>query len=176
VPGDTDVVNIGIGGVFASGRPTEVRTVLGSCVAVCLFDPEVAVGGMNHFMLPFGDDEREPGKYGEHAMDLLIGAMQRLGASRSRLRAKLFGGGHVLHIPDRSDSVARKNVLFVEGFMADEGIVVVSKSLGGTQPRQVRFRVSSGQAYVRFLRDRGVEVPERAPAAAPIVRQIEIFR
>lgn len=173
---ETEVINLSIGGVTAANRPSEIRTVLGSCVAVCLHDPEAVIGGMNHFMLPFGDDERDPGKYGEHAMDLLIGAMQRLGASRRRLRAKLFGGGHVLNVPDRHDSVARRNVRFVEEFVRDEGITVISHSLGGTRPRQVRFRTDSGQAFVRFLNSREPDVPSAAPALQPVARPIELFR
>ncbi len=176
MPDEGEVVNLNIGGVYAADRRTEIRTVLGSCVAVCLHDPHALIGGMNHFMLPFGDDDREPGKYGEHAMDLLIGALQRLGASRGRLRAKLFGGGHVLKVPDRHDSVARRNVQFVEEFVRDEGIEVISKSLGGTRPRQVRFRTDSGLAYVRFLDGRQPEVLQAAPVIQSPGRQVELFR
>lgn len=176
MPVEPEVINLSIGGIMAVNRPAEIRTVLGSCVAVCLHDPEALIGGMNHFMLPFGDDERDPGRYGEHAIDLLIGAMQRLGASRRRLCAKLFGGGHVLNVPDRPDSVARRNVQFVEEFFRDEGITVISHSLGGTRPRQVRFRTDSGQAYVRFLKGSEPEPLSAAPALRSHARPIELFR
>jgi chemotaxis receptor (MCP) glutamine deamidase CheD len=79
------VVNVSIGDVYASAQGVEIRTVLGSCVAACLYDPVTGVGGMNHFLLPYGDAAQDPGRYGEHAMDLLIGALQRLGAPRGRL-------------------------------------------------------------------------------------------
>jgi chemotaxis protein CheD len=162
VPGERLVVNVSIGDVFASEEGVEIRTVLGSCIAACLFDPEARVGGMNHFMLPHGDGGDDPGRYGEHAMDLLIGALQRLGASRQRLRAKVFGGGHVLAGPTRDDSVAARNVRFVDEFLADEGLVVVARDLGGLHPRQVRFHAATGRAQVRRLTDLAA-----APAAAP---------
>jgi len=44
-------VTIYIGTVFAAREPTVIETLLGSCVAVCLWDPETRVGGMNHFLL-----------------------------------------------------------------------------------------------------------------------------
>ncbi len=162
MPGERLVVNVSIGDVYASDEGVEIRTVLGSCVAACLFDPEARVGGMNHFMLPHGDGGDDPGRYGEHAMDLLIGALQRLGASRQRLCAKVFGGGHVLAVPNRDDSVAARNVRFIDEFLADEGLVVVARDLGGVHPRQLRFNAATGRAQVRRLTDQAA-----APAATP---------
>ncbi|MGH7767165.1 MAG: chemotaxis protein CheD, partial [Candidatus Binatia bacterium] len=92
-------VSIHIGGVFASRDPTVVRTVLGSCVSACLFDPLTNVGGMNHFMLPDGEpDGDQPTRYGINAMEVLINEIMKLGGERRRLRAKVFGAGHVLNI------------------------------------------------------------------------------
>ena len=65
-------LSIHIGGIFASREPAVVRTVLGSCVSACLFDPLTSVGGMNHFMLPEGDTEADtPTRYGVNAMEVL---------------------------------------------------------------------------------------------------------
>jgi chemotaxis receptor (MCP) glutamine deamidase CheD len=87
---------IHIGGVRAAREPSVLKTVLGSCIAVCLTDPVARIGGMNHFMLPApGDGSEEPwgaARYGIHAMDLLVGAMLKAGADRLRLQARLFGG------------------------------------------------------------------------------------
>jgi len=106
-------VTIHIGGVYASERPTIIKTLLGSCVAVCLHDPERAVGGMNHFMLPRGDgDDAEAGRFGVHAMDLLIGAIMKAGGDRRRLVAKVFGGAHVLEISGSVVDVPRRNIDF----------------------------------------------------------------
>ena len=73
-------VSIHIGGVFASREPAVVRTVLGSCVSACLFDPLTNVGGMNHFMLPTGDQGGDlPTRYGINAMEMLINEIMKLG-------------------------------------------------------------------------------------------------
>ncbi len=143
-----------------AGRP--------SCVAACLYDPVTGVGGMNHFLLPYGDAAQDPGRYGEHAMDLLIGALQRLGAPRGRLRAKVFGGAHVLAGPTRDDSVSSRNVRFIEQFFDDEGIPLMSKDLGGFEPRQVRFHVPSGRVQVRRLYGKGADVAPTEPREMPV--------
>ena len=74
-----------------------LTTLLGSCVAACIWDPVLHVGGMNHFLLP-GDNEqqiRDSERYGVHLMELLVNALFRQGASRQRLVAKLFGGANL---------------------------------------------------------------------------------
>src|SRR5690349_15585026 len=85
-----------IGDVFAGKRPTVVRTVLGSCIAVCLRDPWAHVGGMNHFLLPAGaQGQQGSARYGVQAMEMLINACMQHGADRRCLEAKVFGGGYV---------------------------------------------------------------------------------
>src|SRR5574337_913202 len=85
-----------IGGVYATREPTILKTVLGSCIAVCLCDPKTGVGGMNHFLLPVrgseGDAPVDAPRFGVHAMGLLIGRMLKAGADRRRLEARIFGG------------------------------------------------------------------------------------
>jgi chemotaxis protein CheD len=145
-------VVIYIGGVFASRDGAIVKTLLGSCIATCLWDPRNGVGGMNHFMLPRpanGEAEGDLSRFGVHAMELLIGRIQRLGGDRRTLQAKLFGGGHVLQMAGMS--VPEQNIRFIRHFMANEGIPVVARDLGGTAARQVIFHTASGKALMRRL-------------------------
>jgi chemotaxis receptor (MCP) glutamine deamidase CheD len=147
-------VIIYIGGVFASRDGAVVKTLLGSCIATCLWDPQNGVGGMNHFMLPRpanGDSAGDLSRFGVHAMELLIGRIQRLGGDRRRLQAKLFGGGHVLQMAGAGASVPEQNIRFIRHFMADEGIPVVARDLGGTAARQVMFHTDSGKALLKRL-------------------------
>ena len=91
-------ISIHIGGYHASREPSVIHTVLGSCVAVCLFDPVNRVGGMNHILLPGKADMRHfdvSARYGINAMELLINKMMQLGGSRNRFLAKVFGGAHL---------------------------------------------------------------------------------
>lgn len=145
-------VTIHIGGVYASATPTLVRTVLGSCISVGLYDEHVGVGGMNHFLLPSaGTDASLPTRYGVNAMEVLINALMRRGAERSRLRAKVFGGVFVLGFTPAASTAAEENVRFVERFLATEEIRVVGRCLGGRKPLQVRFETQGGRAFVRLL-------------------------
>ena len=75
------------GEYFASNESMVIMTVLGSCIAACLWDSRMQVGGMNHFMLPdSGGNGQDSGRYGSYAMELLINEMLKLGARRETLR------------------------------------------------------------------------------------------
>jgi chemotaxis protein CheD len=148
------VVTIHIGGVFASREGAAVKTLLGSCIAACLWDPVSQVGGMNHFLLPQpgpGEDDGELSRYGVHAMELLIGRIQRLGGDRRSLQAKLFGGGHVLQMAGTGAGVPEQNIRFIRQFMVSEEIPVLVEDLGGRAARQVIFHTDSGRALVKRL-------------------------
>jgi chemotaxis protein CheD len=135
------------GDLHVSSDPTEVlSTILGSCVAVCLWDPMARVGGMNHFLLP-GDNDRCANtiKYGTHAMELLINALMRKGAVRGRLQAKLFGGAQMV---SQFRTIGASNIRFARAFLQTEGIPCLSESLGGTTARRVRFWPTTGQAQM----------------------------
>jgi chemotaxis protein CheD len=153
--------SIHIGGVFASSQPTVVRTVLGSCIAVCLRDPSVKVGGMNHFMLPeAAEGEDGSARYGVHAMELLINECMKAGADRRRMEAKVFGGGHVLRIKDTENSVPKRNIRFVLEFLQVESIPIVSRDIGGLVTRKVLFFTDSGRALLQKIgrRDGALEL------------------
>ena len=151
---------------------TMITTILGSCVSVCLHDPDRRIGGMNHILLPEsleGDPTRAA--VGINAMELLINALIRQGAERSRLRAKLFGGARM--IAGLSDIGAR-NARFAQEFLQREAIACQSSSLGGTQGRRVQFWPESGRARQLLLP--GDAVPEERPIrqAAP-GSDVELF-
>ena len=144
---------ITVGGVFASRQPAVVRTLLGSCVAACLYDPVVGVGGINHFLLPEGPahDARDATRYGVHAMEVLINELMHHGADRRRLRAKAFGASDAIRHAVLSREVQRRNAEFIREFLAVEGIVLETSLLGGPRPLEVLFATDTGKAYVRAL-------------------------
>ena len=164
-------VTVTMGGVEATAHKTIYRTLLGSCISVCLWDERARVGGMNHFMLPQGPAAGgDPARFGVHAMALLIGAIQRAGGQRERLVAKIFGGGAVLSGALNASRVPQMNIEFIEGFMKLEQIKVLARDLGGTQARQVKFLTDSGHAYVKKLgAARQVIVREEKKIIKPVV-------
>ena len=173
--GGRSLHKIHIGGVKASREPAVVRTVLGSCIAVCLRDPEIKTGGMNHFMLPSGSSgEAVSARYGVHAMELLINDCMRAGAERDRLEAKVFGGGHVLRLRETDGNVPQSNIRFALHFLQTEGIPIVSRDLGGYAAREVYFFTDSGRTLLKRLSSTGgngelaaLEREERASLVKP---------
>lgn len=145
-------VTLYIGGVHASEEPALIKTLLGSCISVCLFDPVKRVGGMNHFMLPRGGGNgggADAPRFGVHAMDCLIGAMMKVGGDRRRFVAKVFGGAHVLDIRESANGVPQQNIEFIRGFLEREGFAVLSEDVGGYHPRHVLFYTATCRALVK---------------------------
>jgi chemotaxis protein CheD len=106
-------------------------TLLGSCIAACLYDPVAKVGGINHFLLAEpGSGETDPDslqRYGVYAMEVLINALLAKGATRSYLRARLYGGAS-LH--DGFRDIGATNALFARRFLQDERILLVGEDVG----------------------------------------------
>jgi chemotaxis protein CheD len=126
---------------------TVVTTILGSCIAACIWDGVAGIGGMNHFLLPGDGKHRQPGgdamRFGVHAMELLLNALLRRGAHKSRMQAKLFGGARM--IKGLTD-IGEMNAHFAERFLREEGINLVGGSLRGDQGRRIQFWPHSGRA------------------------------
>ena len=156
--GDRIKASIHIGGIWASQKPSVVRTVLGSCISVCLRDPIAKVGGMNHFMLPetIGDDASSA-RYGVNAMELLINRCMQEGADRRRLEAKVFGGGHVLKTRSHAAGVPQRNIAFALEFLDTEGIQIKSQDLGGYAARSIIFYTDTGKVLLKRLSETGAD-------------------
>ena len=145
-----------------SREPLMLSTLLGSCVAVCMYDPVAGVMGMNHFLIATRQAVQQgsvltsdAGRYGIHAMELLINGLLKLGASRSRLRAKAFGGGNVLVSCTTQEkgfvSVNIANARFVREFLEEDGIPLEAADLGGNFGRQIHFDGTDYSVYVRKI-------------------------
>ena len=161
----SEAVKVLPGEYFVHAEDLLIMTTLGSCIAACLWDRHARVGGLNHFMLPEGDDGT--GRYGAFAMELLINEMLRRGAGRASLEAKVFGGGQVIAGMD-SMNVGERNTRFVLDYLRTERIPVVSKDVLDVYPRKVCFLPKSGKAMVKRLAPvhGGGEIAERERAAA----------
>jgi len=147
-------IRIHIGDLHASKEPAIIETVLGSCVAVCLYDGMERVGGMNHILLPGEADLKNfdtSARYGINAMELLINRIVALGGDRRRIVAKVFGGGNILPAISPGNRIGSRNTEFVLEFLEMEGIDLVSQNLGGRVSRKILFHTDTGYAFLKTI-------------------------
>lgn len=156
-------------GENAVGRDPEmvISTILGSCVSVCLWDPDAGVGGMNHLLLPnqIGSDGLSAGAVD---LDLLINKMMPLGALRPRLRAKLFGGSSMLK--GRTD-IGQRNAEFGRAYLSNERIPCDAENVGGVNARRIRFWPATGKVQMKLVE----EAPELEPEKPVQKNDVELF-
>lgn len=152
---DIDAVKILPGEFYVTQQDLLLVTVLGSCVAACIRDKTLGLGGITHFMLPFEQNNIElidsSIRYGSHALEMLINELLKLGASRENLEAKVFGGGDVL-AGEGSQVIGERNASFLLNYLEAEKVDVVSQSLLGSYPQKVYFFPSSGRVLVKKLK------------------------
>ena len=139
--------------LYVSKEPYVIKTILGSCVAICIWDKKLKFGGMNHYMLPNwnGNDLASP-KYGNIAIDKLIERMFYLGSNRNDLVAKVFGGGELLEArTGNSMLIGERNIRVARLMLEERNIPIVASSTGGKRGRKIIFFNDSGEVRHKFL-------------------------
>jgi len=140
------------GMIYAETGQCVVSTILGSCVSVCLWDPALRRGGMNHFLLPFWNGEGlQTPKYGNVAIPMLIEKMLVLGSVKGNIRAKVFGGGNVLESTSGLLNVGERNIALAEEALAENRIVTLCRDTGGGCGRKVMFMTGTGEVFVKKI-------------------------
>ena len=130
-----------------------IATLLGSCVAVCLFDPKLKLGGMNHFLLPSrtsaANTDTDIILNGDFSMEVLVNGLLNKGANKSRMQAKAFGGGTI--VSSIRMAIGERNAQFALEWLAREQIPVVASDFGGPWSRKVIFVPQNGDAFCRRM-------------------------
>jgi chemotaxis protein CheD len=116
---------------------------------------------MNHFMLSNQRHSRklpiyasDAGRYGIHAMELLINDLVHKGADRNSLRAKVFGGASIFKKDKQVGNflcVGKANCCFIRKFLANEGIPLDAENLGGEHGRVIHFSNGDFKVYHRKI-------------------------
>lgn len=160
------------GEYFSTKEPAVISTLLGSCVAACLYDPRNYVIGLNHFLLSHIRYSRtlpihasEAGRYGVHAMELLINDMVSKGAQRGNLHAKVFGGASILIDREKVGNFAcigEVNCRFIREFLKNEGIPVVAEDLGGNTGESSIFPTATSRSTCEG------SIPAEARSSPPV--------
>jgi len=171
---------------LTSARDQVISTLLGSCVAACMFDLSAGWGGLNHFLLPCGGpDGPDLGdtstRYGNYAMEVLINGLLKRGARRDALEVKVFGGANVIETHSKN-KIGSKNADFVLSFLKSENFRVSAQHLGGDRPRRVIFNPTTGKVQMQLLKrseSRKVETVEKGYNArvkqSGLTGSIELF-
>jgi chemotaxis protein CheD len=129
--------------------PTLISTVLGSCVAVALWDKKREYGGMNHFLFPL---TRNPGeataRYGNVAVTALVRLFLEEGSERKNLEGQIFGGAHPAESPGEVMEICRRNVDVSRRILMKNKIPIVSEDVGGTRGRKVVYNTLTNDVAV----------------------------
>jgi chemotaxis protein CheD len=144
---------VAIGRWAVAVAPGKLRTLLGSCVAVILYDRIGRAGGIAHVLLPDsqGGAREHPGRYADTAIPALLADLERVAAarSRSRMTAKLAGGA-AMFATGQAEAIGDRNVKAVEAVLAGLGIPVIARDLGGGSGRRVTLETATGRVIVKI--------------------------
>jgi len=142
------------GTLFVSRGVTRISTILGSCVAVCLWDHSLQIGGINHYMLPYWNGEGLPTpRYGNIAINRLYEQMRRNGSVKADLVAKIFGGAQINAGTAELYLVGDRNIQVAHEILSELGIPIVGFEVGGDKGRKVVFDTSDGKVYIARSRE-----------------------
>jgi len=138
--------------LISSQRNLIISTLLGSCVAVCLFDEKSGTGGMNHFLLP---QRKNPspskrfnkGKYGLSSLEKMLADFQKKGIDPAGLKGKVFGGARMME--NIKDNIAEANIELAFAYLKKRKIPVLAKDVGGLFGRRIFFVIEDFSVYVK---------------------------
>ncbi len=164
-PSEARRVSVGIGQLAISRDPKEVLVAygLGSCIGISCFDPQSRVGGLAHVLLPSSDgkraDEREPARFADTGIDLLIKRLAEAGASPRRLVVRIAGGAAVLG-PSNAEKfkIGERNAEAIRERLKHHGISLAATDVGGTKGRTLEVHVATGKTFVRTAASPAIEL------------------
>lgn len=169
-------ISVTQGSMAVTKKDDELLTaILGSCVAVCAYDPLRRFGGMNHILLPGSHNAHAHSRadaYAVNLMELLFNKLFQMGATKSSLELKIFGGANVLQ---SAIGIGQQNAEFVLRYVSLEGYNVVSESLGGQLGRRIEFHPSTGSSRQKYLSDRSIVEPSKPRVVEPQAGKVELF-
>ena len=146
------------GELLATASPVKISTILGSCVAVCLFDREKKIGGMNHYLLPYNkNNDPLRNRYGDTSLEDLLEQIIRIGAVKNHLKARVYGGSSMFGNEATGYNIGEQNVAIALDFLRKNNIKINAIETGGKKGRKIIFDTSAGVISSTFLRENHYE-------------------
>jgi len=143
-----DQVYVQPGDIYWSEDPLVFRTILGSCVSVCLWDEIRGFGGLTHFVLPSARGGEHGGRFGDFAVPWLVNELRNAGCKS--LVAKVFGGASVLGSGEAA-TVGDSNVQMALALLETARIPIVARRTGGTRGVVLMFYTATGDVDIRVM-------------------------
>ena len=150
--GALNLIHVGIADMKISRGEDILRTILGSCIAICLYDQRLKMGGLAHIMLPLANVANAlPEKYADTALPLLVKKMEDAGSDIKRMKAKIAGGAKMFDLVNDSmiSSIGMNNAAKVEQLLFEIGIELLGKDVGGNYSRIINFYLSNGEVRIK---------------------------
>lgn len=142
---------IHVGQIHIDAAPAAISTVLGSCVAVCLYDKKLGIGGMNHYLLPFwnGNGLQSP-KFGNISIPKMIEMMLEQGSSTKYMEAKIFGGASMNTFSSEKMMIGEKNILVAREILREYKVAIVAEDIGKQNGRKIQLDLNHGKVLLKY--------------------------
>ncbi len=141
-----NTVTVGVGDLKIARSPKVIKTSLGSCVGVVLYDSEQKIGGMLHLMLPNCRDRNgKLSKYADTGIPLLLNLMiNEAKANKNMLKARIFGGAKMFTVNSDLFDIGKSNIIETKSILEKVGIRLMASRLGGTKGHQITLDTETG--------------------------------
>lgn len=146
-----NLINIGVAQMAVSENPGVLRTILGSCVGICIYERNKKIGGLAHILLPKNPGDSNPEKYADTAIPMLIQQLLKRGGKKEFMSAKIAGGASMFKFKSTTTlaNIGDNNVETTKQILAKHGIPVVAEDVGGSAGRVIDFFLDDGRLKVK---------------------------
>jgi chemotaxis protein CheD len=141
------------GQLYVAARPSYIHTVLGSCIAVCIYDSKTGISGMNHYLLPlWNNDGLQSPKYGNIAIPKLIEAMEAVGCQKRDMVVKIFGGASPNDMQHTNENmmIGKRNYQIAIEILQQYNIKIIAQDIGGIRGRKIVMDSVSGKIQLSY--------------------------
>lgn len=164
-------INLNPGELIFTDKPMIVRTILGSCVAVTMFNSRRGIAAICHALLPHpGNNEAYTANYAEnykyvtYVVPEMARKMRRHGIKNWEIEVKLFGAADMLSEDPEQESdrpVGKLNVEAVMDMLRKEHLHLKTSDVGGMRGRKILFYTHTGEVLLKRLKGSDDEAQEQ---------------
>ncbi|HON77655.1 MAG TPA: chemotaxis protein CheD [Spirochaetota bacterium] len=145
------LINVGVAQVQVGENPSVLRTILGSCVGICIYDRNKKIGGMAHVLLPHQQGDGKEEKYADTAIPLLIKKLIKMGCTREMMSAKIAGGASMFKFQSSValGQIGNNNIDMTKKVLEENKIPITAEDVGGNTGRVIDFFLEDGRLKVK---------------------------